>query len=79
MDNKKTVPLLKKVSVTLLCILGSAGIIYFFEAFKNLNSGKSSEILWLVIFGISFAYLLNYKLEITNGFFWRNKSQDEKK
>lgn len=40
----------------------SAGVIYFFEAFRNLTSEKASQLLWVTLFGIAFAYGINYDL-----------------
>jgi hypothetical protein len=65
MRNKKITSLSRKISMTLICILGSAGVIFFFEALKNFNAHKIDEILWATFFGIAFAYFLDYKLEIT--------------
>lgn len=73
MSNKKNPSLLRKISVTLLCILGSTGVIYFFEIFNNFNSHKADHLLWAIFFGIAFAYFLDYKLEITT----RVKSKEE--
>jgi hypothetical protein len=64
MENKHSIPFLKKLSVTLLCILGSAGVIYFFDSFKNFNANKADQFFWIILFGISLAYILGYKLEI---------------
>ena len=62
---KITMSFLKKISVTLLCILGSAGVIYFYELFLSPTSEKLSNAFWAILFGISFAYILNYKLSIS--------------
>ena len=62
---KITIPFLKKLSVTLLCIVGSAGVIYFYELLLNPTSEKLSNAFWTILFGISFAYTMNYKLSIS--------------
>lgn len=64
MENSNKVPFSKKASITLLTILGSAGVVYFFDTFTHFNSIKSNEIFWIVSFGISFSYVINYKLDI---------------
>lgn len=63
---KITIPFLKKLSVTLLCILVSAGVIYFYELLLNPTSEKLSNAFWAILFGISFAYVMNYKLSISS-------------
>jgi len=73
MQNRKKPNILEKISVTLICVLASAGIIFFTEAIKGLDENKVSQILWVVFFGIAFAYYLGYRLEITDRFKFRKK------
>lgn len=40
----------------------SAGVVYFFDAFRNFTCGKSGELIWIILFGIAFAYGINYDL-----------------
>lgn len=77
MENIQKPSLLKKISVTLLVILGSAGIKFFFDAFRSFSPNKADQILWILLFGISFAYIIDYKLEITPWFKFPGKRNDQ--
>jgi hypothetical protein len=78
MEEKKTIPTLKKISVTLLCILGAMGVIYFYDLFKNFTDHKAGNVLWAILFGISFAYVINYELEIKSNSFFRKKNKNKR-
>jgi len=55
---------LKKISMTLIFILASAGVVFFFDSFKHFTSEKVTQILWIIFFGIFFAYFNNYEFEM---------------
>lgn len=78
MDNEKTIPVSKKISVTLICILGSMGVIHIYDLIKNFTYHKADDVLWAILFGISFAYVINYKLEIKPTLSFRKKIKNEK-
>lgn len=77
MEEKKTIPMLKKISVTLLCILGAMGVIHFYDLFKNFTDHQAGGVLWAILFGISFAYVINYELEIKPSSFFRKNKKDK--
>lgn len=58
------IPLLMKVRMTLLCMLVNAGVLYFYEAFKNFTLDKSDQVLGIILFGIAFAYTMNYDFSL---------------
>lgn len=62
MKGKEIIPLSKKIRVTFLCMLVNAGVLYFYDAFKHFTAEKSDQILGIILFGIAFAYTMNYKL-----------------
>ena len=64
MENSVKILFFKKVAVSLLTLLNAAGIIYFFDAFTHFNSLKSDQIIWIILFGLSFSYVINYNLAI---------------
>lgn len=77
---EKKIPFSQKISASLICILGSAGVIYFFDTFAHFTEKKGDQVLWIVLFGLSFAYVLNYKLEIRPlNFNFRKKNRDVEK
>jgi hypothetical protein len=79
MNEKKTIPILKKISVTLICILGSMGVIYFYDLLKNFTNHKADSVLWAIFFGISFAYIINYELDIKSNSLFRKKTRPKVK
>ena len=68
MKNDKSLVFFKRIFVTFLITLGAAGVVYFFEAIMYFNSTKSDQILWILLFGISFSYIINYKLDAFSRF-----------
>lgn len=61
------VPFLTKIRLTILCMLANAGVIHFYDTLRNFTPEKSNQVLGIILFGIAFAYSMNYDF----GFFKR--------